>query len=80
MSRKLQIAATLLLLVTITHGSLQALPSAPRLVPAHDGRGDFLTMIVEWIASRIAPAHPKDIPPPASQPKEGSIMDPDGHH
>jgi len=79
MSRTVRFAATLLILVSLTCGSLGALPFGPRIVPAENGRGDFLTAVVQWIASLFAPDPATDDPPkPPPYTKEGSGYDPHG--
>jgi hypothetical protein len=81
MSRSIRFAAALLILASLTCGSLSALPSSSRTIPADSGRGDFLSAVVEWITSLLRPDRPvgKGLPPPQQpQGKEGSGYDPNG--
>lgn len=78
MSRMVRSAATVLLFFLLACSSLQALPFAARTPPSDTGRGNVWAVIVEWIGSIFT--EPTDSTVPASaQPKEGSIMDPDGN-
>jgi|GEM_PF-3564066 len=82
MSRSVRFAAALLILAALTCGSLGALPFGPRITPAETARGDFLTAVVEWIASLfVGDRHTGDVAQP-SQPtaKDGSTLDPHGGH
>jgi len=79
MLRIMRFAAALLILASLTCGSLVALPPSSRTIPAETGKGDFLTKVAEWIASLLAPDRPVgEIPKPQPQTKEGSSMDPQG--
>jgi len=80
MSRNVRIAATLLILASLTCGSLGALPSRPRITLVEHDRGGFLNAVLEWIASVFAPARPTgDTPNPSSpQTKDSSSLDPHG--
>jgi hypothetical protein len=81
MSRRIRFAAALLILASLTCGSLGALPPSFRAVPAESVRSDFLTAIVEWIAGLLAPDRPTgEVPNPTPQTKEGSSYDPSGGH
>jgi hypothetical protein len=78
MSRKIRFAAALLVLVSLTTGSLGALSFGFRLIPAE--RGDsFLTAVVHWVASLFTPERPDRIVPQPSPPtKDASSVDPYG--
>jgi hypothetical protein len=79
MSGRVRFAAALLILASLTCGSLRALPAGPRVAPAESSRGDFLTAVVEWIASRLALDRPTgEVPKPPQQTKDGSYIDPHG--
>jgi hypothetical protein len=79
MSRKIRFAAALLVLVSLTTGSLGALPFGLRLIPAE--RGDsFLTAVVEWIGSLLNLDRSSGNAPPAPQTKDGTHVDPSGGH
>jgi hypothetical protein len=79
MSRSIRFAAALLILASLTCGSLYALPPSFRTIPAETGRGDFLTAVVGWIAALLAPDRPASgAPQPPPQTKDGSHMDPQG--
>jgi hypothetical protein len=81
MSRTFRFAAALLILASLTCGSLVALPPSSRTIPAESGRSDFLTALVEWIAALLAPDRPTgEVPKPEPQTKEGSSYDPSGGH
>lgn len=81
MSRRIRFAAALLILASLTCGSLGALPPSFRTIPAESGRSDFLTAIVEWIAAVLAPDRPAgQAPQPPPQTKESSGLDPYGGH
>jgi hypothetical protein len=80
MSRKLRFAAALLILASLTCGSLGALPLGPRITPAESARGDFLTAVVEWIASLFALEPAVGKVPTLPQTKDGVHIDPSGNH
>jgi hypothetical protein len=74
MSRTVRTAAVLLILATLTCGSLGALPLGPRLAP--DG---FLTAVVEWVVSLLTPDRlARDTPKPPPPTKDGAVVDPSG--
>jgi hypothetical protein len=76
---KTRLIALGVLLFGLASSTLQALPlmPQPRPVPTENGRGDFLTTVVDWIASIFTPDLPfGDTPEP--QTKEGSHLDPHG--
>ncbi len=75
MSRMFRSAATALLISLLACSSLPALPFAAWMPP---DRGNVLTAIVEWIGSLFT-GRTDSTAPDSAQPKEGSIMDPDGH-
>ena len=82
MSRTFRFAAALLIIASLTGGSLGALPPSSRTISAESGRGDFLTALVEWIVGLLAPDRPgsdTSKPPPPST-KDGSALDPHGGH
>jgi len=74
MSRPVRSAAALLILAALTCGSLGALPFGPRITPAENARGDFLTAVVEWIVSLFAHGPASGTP----QIKDGVHIDPSG--
>ncbi len=79
MSRTFRFAAALLVIASLTCGSLGALPPSFRTAPAESGRGDFLAAIMEWIASVLAPDRPTgEAPKPPAQSKDGAHIDPSG--
>lgn len=81
MSRSIRFAAALLILASLTCGSLCALPPSFRTIPAETGGGDFLAKVVEWIASLLAPDRPTGgVPQPSPQAKDSSSLDPHGEH
>ena len=81
MSRPIRFAAALLILASLTCGSLCALPPSFRTIPAETGRGDFLTAVVEWIAELLAPDRSvSDVLKPPPSTKDGSALDPHGGH
>jgi len=78
MSRKIRFAAALLILASLTCGSLVALPFGPRVIPAETARGDFLTAVVEWISSLFAKQPSVGRVPAPPQAKDGAHIDPSG--
>lgn len=76
MLRMFRSASIALVVFTLACGSLQALPLTPRAAPES---GDVLLTLIDWIDSLLGGKGPEPSVP-VSQPKEGSIMDPDGHH
>lgn len=78
MPRMVRSAATVLLFSVLACSSLQALPFSARISPSDTDRGNVLTAIAEWIGSIFAELTDSTATAPA-QPKEGSIMDPDGN-
>ena len=78
MSRKLQFVAALLILSSLSLGTLNALPLNP--APATVHAGGVLVAVMDWAASLFsldrshakAPRHP--------QSKIAAQLDPDGHH
>jgi hypothetical protein len=78
MSRTFRFAAVLLIFASLTSGSLGSLPTSPRSVSTESGRGDFLAVVLEWIASLLSPDRPTGEAPNPPQPKEGSGYDPSG--
>jgi len=81
MSRSIRFAAALLILASLTCGSLGALSLSSRTISPETGKGDFLTKAVEWIASLLAPDRPNGgNPQPPPQTKDSSSLDPHGGH
>ena len=78
MSRSVRLAAVMLILASLTCGSLGALPLAPGITPAPNLAGSILASVVEWIASLLRPDRPGDTAPHRSQPKDGAAIDPGG--
>jgi hypothetical protein len=79
MSRTVRFVAALVILASLTCGSLAALPCGLRSIPAENAGSDFLTAAVEWLASILArePSGGK-APVPEPQSKDGSHIDPIG--
>ncbi len=80
MSRTFRSASTVLVVSVLACGSLQALPLTSRASRADPERGDVLLALVDWIDSLLGKKGTDPSLPALSQPKEGSIMDPDGQH
>lgn len=78
MSRTVRFAAALLILASLTCGSLGALPFGSRLIAAETGRGSFLTAVVEWIASLFVRDRSSGDVPAVPQTKDGTYIDPHG--
>lgn len=79
MSRKIRFAAALLILGSLTCGSLSAFPLEHRTVLAQEGAGT-LTVLVDWVASLFSWKRVQGTAPRHAQPKIASQLDPDGHH
>jgi hypothetical protein len=79
MSRKLQFVAALLILSSLSLGTLNALPLHPAPAPTHEGGA--LMAIVDWMISLFSWEGPHgDKAPKHPQTKYASQLDPDGHH
>lgn len=77
MSRSLRFLATLLVLVGLTAGAAQALPSRPAF--AVPEAGNVLDAAWNWLVSRFRPVEPQSSRQDISQQqKSGCGMDPDG--
>ena len=78
MSRKLQFVAALLILSSLSLGSLNALPlQNPRAVP-HEGGA--LMAVVDWVVSHLAWGVPQGKAPSHSHSKIALQIDPSGGH
>ena len=77
MSRKTRFAAVLLLLVFLPTASLEAIPLGFRITPATNPGGDFLSAVVEWIASVFGPERLVERTPKTPQ-KDNGTLDPNG--
>ena len=80
MFRIFRFAAAVLVVSTLTFGSLEALALTSPRGPVQRDRGSLLEAVVEWIAAIVLPGRPTPNDPVSSQTKEGSQLDPDGHH
>ena len=78
MSRKMRSLAVLVVLVVLATGSVSALPLGD--TRTEEGQTDFLSLVWGWLALLIEPG--AQAGPEQGQPweKEGSQMDPNGHH
>jgi hypothetical protein len=77
MSRNMRSLAVAVVLAVLATGSVSALPfDATRA----EGRADFLSLIWEWLASLIEPEGSGAVQDEGFLEKEGSQMDPNGHH
>jgi hypothetical protein len=79
MSRKIRLAAALLMVSSLTSGSLNAFPLAHSPVFADRGTGS-LTTLVNWIGSFSSGAKPHGKVPKPVRSKIASQLDPDGNH
>ena len=78
MSRKLQFIAALLILSSLSLGTLNALPlHRPRAVPQEEGK---LTAVVDWVASHLPWGMPQGKAPGHSHSKIALQIDPSGGH
>jgi hypothetical protein len=68
----------MLILAALTCGSLGALPLYPGITPGPVPAGGFLTAVLEWIATLLAPDRPTGMVSPRPQPKDGGVVDPTG--
>jgi hypothetical protein len=76
MSRKLQFVAVLLILSSLSLGTLNALPlPQPRVAPQEEGR---LLAVVDWLASFLPASKPHGKVPNHSRPKSSYAVDPNG--
>lgn len=81
MSRKIRLAAALLILSSLSFGSLNALPLYPRRVAPHEE--GTLTAIVDWLAAffpGIKPQQQGQKAPNRFRPKVTYSVDPNGLH
>jgi len=79
MSRIVRIVAASLLFAALAGSTLGALPFGSRPALTDTGRSDFLTAVMEWIASRFGPDQPAgETPKPPDLAKEGPGVDPHG--
>lgn len=78
MSRMFRFASALLILASLTCGSLGAFPLYPGITPTPAPTGGILAAFVEWISSLPRPDRPADTAPHRSQPKDGAAIDPVG--
>ena len=77
MSRMVRVVPALLILASLTCGSLGALPLSLSSLPAEPA-GSFLAAVVEWIASLLGPDRPGGTAPQRPQPKDGAAINPGG--
>ena len=72
-------AAALVISLLACSSSLSALPLVAWASPADTHEGNLLTAVAEWIGSIFTDRTDSPVPD-STQPKEGSVMDPDGNH
>jgi hypothetical protein len=78
MSRKLQFVAALLILSSLSLGTLNALPLNP--APATVHTGGVLVAVMDWAASLFSWGKPHGSVPKHPRSKIANQLDPDGHH
>jgi hypothetical protein len=79
MSRKIRLAATLLIVLSLTAGRLSAFPLGHSPVFADRDNG-ALTIFVDWVASLFSWHQPQGKTPRHAQSKMATQLDPDGNH
>lgn len=81
MPRMTRVIAFGLLWLALASSALQALPSGsyPRATPRAES-GDLLAVAWEWLASILVPRPDPTDRDNSARSKEGSQLDPDGHH
>lgn len=78
MSRKLQFVAALLILSSLSLGTLNALPlQHPRVASHEEGR---LMAVVDWLASFLPWTKPQGKAPNRPRLKSSYAVDPNGQH
>lgn len=78
MSRKLQFVAALLILSSLSLGTLNALPlQHPRVAPHEEGK---LVVVVGWVVSHLPWGAPQGKAPNHSRSKIALQIDPSGGH
>lgn len=80
-SHGLRLTAVGLLSLALIASAAQAAPVARSQPVSRAEAGDFVTLVLDWITSLLAP-EPADPSPNTgtSTPKEGSQLDPNGGH
>ena len=78
MSRKLQFIAALLILSSLSLGSLSALPLSPVHAVGHEG--GVLVAVMDWVASLFFWERSHAKAPRPSRSKIAAQLDPDGCH
>jgi hypothetical protein len=76
MSRKIRFAAALLILSSLSLGSLHALPLLHPGVAPHEG--GTLMAVVDWLTSFVPGSKPHGKAPSHSRPKSSYAVDPNG--
>ncbi len=78
MSHKIRFAAALLILSSLSLGSLNALPLHPAQAVGHEG--DVLVAVMDWMASLFSWGKPHGNVPKHPRLKYASQLDPNGQH
>ena len=78
MSRKLHFVAALLILSSLSLGTLNALPLHPAQATVHEG--GVLVAVMDWVASLFSLDRSHAKAPRHLRSKYASQLDPDGHH
>lgn len=78
MSRKLQFVAVLLILSSLSLGTLNAMPLHPAPASLHEGGA--LVAVMDWIASLFSWGESHGNIPKHPQSKYASQLDPNGNH
>jgi hypothetical protein len=81
MSFRIRCATAALVVSMMGWGSsLEALPFVTHVARSEADRGSALTELMEWLTSLFTPVESTGTTPAPIPPKEGSNLDPDGHH
>ena len=78
MSRKHQFVAALLILSSLSLGTLNALPLNPAPATVHEGGA--LVAVMEWVTSLLSWGKPHGNTPKHPRSKIANQLDPDGNH
>jgi hypothetical protein len=78
MSRKLKFVAALLILSSLSLGTLNALPLQPVQAAGHEG--GMLVVMMDWMISLFSWGKPHGSTPKQLKPKYASQLDPNGGH
>lgn len=78
MSRKVNFIAALLILSSLSLGTLNALPLHPAQAVGHEG--GVLVAVMDWMASLFSWGKPHGNVPTHVRPKYANQMDPNGQH